>query len=419
MLKRQTLVVKKQKLIDIYFIVSIILFTGAILTLGGEVWETASPEGDPIQRSVYFGIYVLMMPLLIINYQKIYQIIIKEKLISIILIIAFLSISWSALPFITIRRVVALTLTTLYGILFAHYYKLEDQINILTYSFGLLVILCFLYSMLFPEIGIHQTGVHEGLWRGVFVQKNTMASILVLAVMVFIYKLRTTRKNRALNISLLVISFLLILLSSSTTAILSIFLVYLSVYIFKFYAKLNKRNVIINFLFALVMFGSLLYYLVDNLDYIFNLFGKDLTLTGRIPLWFILLESAQDKLLMGYGYGSYWNGTGSPSASVLSQLMWIPNDAHNGYLDIILSIGIIGFIFVCMKIIDIFISTKALYNNNRERKYLLIISVIVYILLLNVTSTSILKQNSIFWILLVSISIGIGKEYFVTSYRKI
>jgi O-antigen ligase len=404
------LTIKKQILIDIYFIVSIILFTGAILTLGGEHWGTASPEGDPIQRGIYLVIYILMLPLLIIKHKTVYQLIKKDKLISIILIISILSILWSPLPFITVRRVIALILTTLYGILFGHYYKLESQINILGYSFGLIVIMCFMYPIFFPEIGIHQTGVHEGLWRGVFVQKNTMASILVIAVMLFIYRLNTTKNNRILFILLLVISFLLIFFSWSTTAVISLLIVYLSMHLFKFYAKLNNRNVLVNILFVMVVLVSLLSYFFNNLDYIVNLFGKDLTLSGRLPLWLFLLESAQDKLLLGYGYGAYWNGVGSPSADVIDQLMWIPNDAHNGYLDIILSIGVVGFIFVSWKIIDIFLSVKTLYNNNREIKYLLIISIIVYILLVNITSTSILKQNSIFWILLVSISIGINKS---------
>lgn len=237
-----------------------------------------------------------------------------------------------------------------------------------------------------------------------------MASILVLSVLVFVYKIRSEQKNRMIFVFLLGLSFLLIILSWSTTALLSIVFVYISIYIFKFYAKLNRKNLAVNFVFIAIILAFLSFYLINNLDYLFSLFGKDLTLTGRIPLWIILFNSSKEKLLLGYGYEAYWNGIGSPSEYVLRQLFWVPNDAHNGYIDVILSVGIIGLMLVILKVIDIFNSTKALYNTTKDKKLLLVISIIVYVLILNVTSTSILVQNSVFWILLISLSIGIRDE---------
>ena len=415
MAPRNILVLSKKKLIDTYFIISIILFTGAVLTLIGDVLGTASPQGDPLQRGVYLLIYVLMLPLLIIEHRFIYKLLISDKLISLILFISILSISWSALPLITSRRVIALILTTLFGIIFSRYYNLEGQINILTIGLGVIVILCLVFPILFPDLGIHQTGVHEGRWRGVFVQKNTMASILVFAVMIFVYKLRSSKKNRLIVSSLLIMSFSLLILSWSTTAFISLVFIYIAVNVFTFYAKLSRRNVIINLAFLFILVGALTIYLFNNLDFIFGLFGKDVTLSGRIPLWIILFEMIQDKLLLGYGYEAFWNGQGSPSMRVINQLFWIPNDAHNGYIDIVLSIGIIGFALVVLKVIELFKNTKSLFNINKNAKYLIVISMIVYVLLLNVTSTSILVQNSIFWILLVSLSAGIKNEKLLIS----
>jgi O-antigen ligase len=64
--------------------------------------------------------------------------------------------------------------------------------------------------------------------------------------------------------------------------------------------------------------------------------GRESHLTGRNEIWAQLIPAAKQKLLLGYGFGGFWTDK------------WIEilrvNEAHNSYLDLILSTGTIGLI---------------------------------------------------------------------------
>ena len=72
---------------------------------------------------------------------------------------------------------------------------------------------------------------------------------------------------------------------------------------------------------------------------IIHAFGKNATLTGRTGLWKGLLATDTHPLL-GAGFESFW--LGSRLNNIWSIFPWQPNEAHNGYLEVYLNLGIIG-----------------------------------------------------------------------------
>ena len=69
---------------------------------------------------------------------------------------------------------------------------------------------------------------------------------------------------------------------------------------------------------------------------------KDVTLTGRVPLWENLLPIAFERPLTGWGYGATFDGFFSPVHEVWIQNVWNPTHAHNALLQIWLEMGIVG-----------------------------------------------------------------------------
>jgi O-antigen ligase len=67
--------------------------------------------------------------------------------------------------------------------------------------------------------------------------------------------------------------------------------------------------------------------------------GRDPTLTGRTDLWKILL-SVNEHPLLGAGYESFW--LGERLEKIWEILPWRANEAHNGYLEIFLNLGLVG-----------------------------------------------------------------------------
>lgn len=64
------------------------------------------------------------------------------------------------------------------------------------------------------------------------------------------------------------------------------------------------------------------------------------TLSGRIPLWTQLLPYIWERPFLGYGFGGFW--TSDRVIDISGQVGWGVPGAHNGFIDIILGIGILG-----------------------------------------------------------------------------
>lgn len=66
------------------------------------------------------------------------------------------------------------------------------------------------------------------------------------------------------------------------------------------------------------------------------------TLTGRTYLWKQLLGYLADRPLLGFGYDSFWTPT--HILQVAEEQNWIVGSSHSGYLDIALSLGVVGLV---------------------------------------------------------------------------
>jgi O-antigen ligase len=70
-----------------------------------------------------------------------------------------------------------------------------------------------------------------------------------------------------------------------------------------------------------------------------SLAGRDATLTGRTDLW-KYLSTVDINWLLGTGYESFW--LGSRFQNALALFRWGPTQAHNGYREMYLNLGMLG-----------------------------------------------------------------------------
>jgi len=69
-----------------------------------------------------------------------------------------------------------------------------------------------------------------------------------------------------------------------------------------------------------------------------------MTLDGRIPLWRSLWPRLMDRVLIGYGFGAFWQPT--RFGQIFSEVGWRAVVAHNGFLDEALGTGIIALLLL-------------------------------------------------------------------------
>jgi O-antigen ligase len=145
--------------------------------------------------------------------------------------------------------------------------------------------------------------------------------------------------------------------------------------------------------------------ILSNLDLVFGLFNRSSTLTGRVGLWEYLLKGriAQHPW-WGHGFGAVWTFE-SFRIDVQQNIGWPsqPLIGDNGFLDILLHLGVIGLsIFLGILVIACIRSLRyAISHRTLESCFPLM--VMVYAFFANI-SFSLFAETEVFvWFLIVSV----------------
>jgi exopolysaccharide production protein ExoQ len=329
----------------IFLVLASIHYSGGPLYL---ILSNGASEGDdfdvnpdsPIINLLFLVIYVITFCLLLLRWKRVVPIIIRGRLIWILFGLAICSIFWSYSPGLTIVRVIALIGTMLFSLYLASCYSLKGQLQLLTWIFGTIVILSLFFCILLPKYG-QMSGIHAGAWRGIYNHKNVLGKIMVPGAVVFYLSAITAQKQRWILWILFSASVLLIILSKSSASIVNGLIL---VGLLSILPTLRfKYIVLIPSLLSILLVGIAAYlFLITNASQIAGTFGKDLTLTGRTDFWPLIVDKIWERPLIGYGFGAFWQGLDGPSAYVWNGGNFRAPNAHNGYLDICLDLGLAG-----------------------------------------------------------------------------
>ncbi|WP_442876602.1 O-antigen ligase family protein [Endozoicomonas sp. GU-1] len=109
-------------------------------------------------------------------------------------------------------------------------------------------------------------------------------------------------------------------------------------------------------------------------------------------MWQLLVFAALQKPVLGFGYGAYW-GTGEipDILNIKYSFMQFLNQAHNGYLDVILQLGITGFI----TLIAFFMFSVKKFHLNPT---LIPIFSLVTLFIQNCTESTVLVDQNFLWV---------------------
>lgn len=125
------------------------------------------------------------------------------------------------------------------------------------------------------------------------------------------------------------------------------------------------------------------------------------TLTGRTPIWETLIGYAAARPITGYGYGSFW--TPARIEVISKDQGWVVGDAHLGYLDVLLEVGVAGLLlFVLMQILAIRRYSQ-LYKATHDADYAFAYAFLIFIQC-NMCLASVLhveNMTTFLWILLL------------------
>ena len=208
----------------------------------------------------------------------------------------------------------------------------------------IVLVACYLGVMLAPQLSIHQASDAvepelAGDWRGIFGHKNEASAVMVVFVFIGLFVARM----RSIGLGALIIALALpfLFFTHSKTAIATLPLAWLVSVVM---ARARKPGTGIGLALTLLIgmnlasVGSVyippIHALVDLI--------VDPTFTGRTEIWQFAVDHVMQRPITCYGFATFWGTeqvvygmTGATWANTASH-------AHNGYLDLALTVGIPG-----------------------------------------------------------------------------
>lgn len=326
----------------------------------------------------------------------------SEKYLTLFVLICLVSALWSEFSLLSFKR--SFQLFVIFLVVIESVIILEPDVLMKQLK---IVVSAYLFFNLFAclRVGAAIDPIF-GTWRGIEVQKNHLAqtSLYCLLSSIVFFNLDKTRLAKQYDILLVIISVLLIYMARSSTAILVLAMMVFLGLIFlveSLFSKFGFGRTIMGLIFIFILISSFLFLFFSS--EIFGLipgyFGKDMTLSGRIPIWEHTWTEIQKHLILGYGFATYWI-MGHPRLEIFADYFegFKVNQAHNGFLEILLQLGIVGSIFF------LFLLAAYIYRMIKMKSNLAIL-VFVAILTLNYTESALFK-----------VGFGVTTFYFMASY---
>lgn len=93
------------------------------------------------------------------------------------------------------------------------------------------------------------------------------------------------------------------------------------------------------------------------------------TLSGRAFIWPEVLYFASHRLWLGYGYESFW--TPAHIETISTNLGWGLREAHNGYLEVLLSLGMVGLVTTVAVVVTALAVSIGDYRRTKNALYTL------------------------------------------------
>lgn len=372
----------------------------AALALSGALWRffgdgtSAGIEGDSHIEVVLVFIYFLVAIFILIDFQHSLFIFQRNPALVALLILATLSPIWSESPDLVFRRTLGMGGAALFGVVLAKRYTFDEQLSILRWAFRIAAVGTVLIILVSPSRAMMPSG-DVGL-RGVFAHKNGLGSSMALAFLVEWHLEADSTMAKALKwLSLGVFAGLLVV-SNSMSSIVTLFATLTGVWIIR--ELCFKRHVPFSALAitAVVGFTSMTV-MGFSPGELMGFLGRSSDLTGRTELWSSVIDAIEQKPILGYGFSGFWRGATAGSDAIGGQLQWAPVYSHNGYLEISLSLGLVGLALAIAFLAKGFKRAWATTESGESRLHQWPLALMVFIAVHNLTECTIAWQNCLEW----------------------
>jgi exopolysaccharide production protein ExoQ len=344
-------------------------------------------EGSPLDA--WFFLILIAAGIYVLNKRavRLSEIVRSNQWLTIFLLYCLVSIIWSDFPFVAFKRWIKILGHPIMALIVLTEPNLEEALTRLLKRCAYVVVpVSILFIKYYPQLGRgFDLWTGEPYNTGITTNKNALgADCLILGFFFFWYLLQTwhaERKTWRRNELRLIAGFLigiwwLFSEAHSATSLTSFFIAAL-VMVLVGIRSTTKNRIGTYLLTALVLFIAV--ELAFGISGRFSeALGRGSGMSGRTVLWKALLELHTNPIV-GTGFESFW--LGKMPQRLEGIFYYIPNQAHNGYLEIYLTLGSIGVFLLLGLFVATFWKTRIeLFQNFAWGRFRLgfLVAIVVY-----------------------------------------
>jgi len=331
------------------------------------------------------------------------------------ILLAFASILWSQDALVSVRKLLSFSLTCIFAFYFAVRFPLHKQLAMIYAATTFIAIASVAICLLAPKYAIDHAQ-HVGAWQGILSGKNALAGTMVIGLAAALVIRPKSILQQAARIFLMLLFAGVILMADSSGALVVIAVFWASMPLLSHLAGYEQKTRALITVILFIGGASLAICVVEYLPIILKLLNRDPTLTGRTDLWKAVLISIFKHPFLGYGYGAFWLGLKGESANVVLAVKWAVPHAHNGFLDIWLSLGGVGLACFGYALLKACRRIWAIILSDDLKPCLWMISIVILVLTYNLDESDLISAPSMMWILLVSAFCGL--EVYAHQHRR-
>ncbi len=324
---------------------------------------TTMEEGSPLDRNFLIVLMCIAIGMLIKRKFSPGDSIRENRWLTVLVVFMLISIVWSPVPFVSIKRWIREIIAIVMGFLVLTETSPKKAIEaVIRRTVYLLIPLSLVLIKYFPQYGVDYTRwTGDRMWIGVTDQKNDFGQLTSLAVFFLVWAVqrqwkvpRSQRIRYVIYADLGVLAIALYLSKGGEAGYSATALVMLAVAMMCYAGLLwlKKKNKILSpavvktYIVFLVIYGTLTP-LMGRLPIgdITSSLGRSSTLTDRTDIWNALIPYAASKPILGHGVGGFW------TSDRLDRLSF---PAHNGFLEVVLVLGFVG-----LALMAIFLASSA------------------------------------------------------------
>jgi O-antigen ligase len=381
---------------------------------GGSDASAINPEqlldGSPLDRFLFTGLVVLGVVVLCTRGRRVVSLLRANVPISLFFFYCGVSTVWSDYSDVSFKRwVKALGDLVMVLIVLTDFDRLAAVKRLLARAAFLLIPVSVLLIKYYPEFGrLYSPFTGEASYTGVTSNKNQLGYVCLLLGLGSVWRIvevvrdgRGTDRNRngplvAHGVVLAMVIWLFGMANSMTS--FACFLMAVTLLVAANVRAFRRRPWLVHLLVAAILAVSVSALFLNLGSGLVQTMGRDPSLTGRTDIWKLVLGMAHNPLF-GTGFDSFW--LGSRLERIWSVYWWHPVQAHDGYIDIYLNLGIVGLTLLAVLLVSGYLNILAAFRDD-SRSSSLRLAFLVVAVAYNFTESAFHVMDPIWIFLLLS-----------------